>query len=86
MTKEDLELLKETAKACRKAGISFFKSDKFEFTLTDKEPPSQKPRGKAAAIKASATSVQDEAVEGEGFDSLTDEEKALYSVGPSLGQ
>jgi hypothetical protein len=80
MTKEDLKLIKEIAATCRKAGISYFKNDKFEFTLTGEAPQPQKPRGKAAALKANATSIQDD-VESEGFDKLSPEEQVLWSAG-----
>jgi glutamine synthetase len=81
VTKEQLDLLKEIAKTCRKAGISYFKNQEFEFTLTDAEPKAQKPRGRPAAKKAQATSSQSELVEGEGFDSLSPEDQLLWSSG-----
>ncbi len=81
MTKDELKQLLEIAKVCRKAGITSFKSESFEFTLTDEPPAPLKPRGKSAA-KKSVNSDSSSLTEIE-TDSLSDEELLLWSVGVS---
>lgn len=49
MNLPDLKKLKKLATACRKAGISSFKSPEFEFTLTEEAP--QSPRKAAQEAK-----------------------------------
>lgn len=65
--------IKKLAAACRKAGISHFKCGDVEFTLAPKE--------QAAAPASAKQSIQEDTIESDGWDSLTEEQKMLFSVG-----
>jgi hypothetical protein len=69
--------LKKLAAACRKAGITHFKCGDVEFTLGEEKP---KPQRKASA-STPKQSKQSESVNGDGWDTLTEEQKMFYSVG-----
>ena len=71
----DLKELKKLADACRKAGIKHFKSNDFEFTLTDDIPVSNyKKRKVAAEVSAPAPSIFE-------TDTLTEEQLLNWSSG-----
>lgn len=68
--------LKKLADACRKAGITHFKSGDIEFTL------SEAPLVHKASKKLPNVPVQQhEEIESEGWDGLSNEEKLFWSVG-----
>lgn len=71
----NLKELKKIAAACRKAGISHFKSADYEFTLTDEAPKSAYKQSKASAADSS---------EKFESDSLSKEELLFWSVGDPL--
>ena len=64
--------LKKLAKACREAGIHYFKGENFEFTLTG-VAPEKTGRGK----NKSAPEVQPEKIE---TDTITEEELLFWST------
>lgn len=77
----DLKELKKLAAACRKAGISHFKSEQYEFTLTEDQPVSAY---KQAKITASNSDAQVSGDTGKfQSDSLTDDELLFWSVDKS---
>lgn len=70
----NLKELKRLAAACRKAGISHFKSADYEFTLTEEQPKSAYRQAKAAT-QPSGDSGKFES------DSLTNDELLFWSTG-----
>lgn len=71
--------LKKLADMCRKAGIKHFKSDKFEFTLTDEVPLSQYKLNKAKTVQTPAGSAYDPATFQS--DALAEDELLFWSTG-----
>lgn len=69
--------LKKLAETCRKVGIKHFKSQDFEFTLTDEAPVSAY---KLAKQEAKA-SIQTDDVKS---DTLSEEELLFWSTGVSI--
>lgn len=72
----DLKELKKLAAACRKAGISHFKSADYEFTLTEETPVSTYKQKQVSKV----TTAPDAKFES---DSLTDSDLLFWSVGSS---
>lgn len=72
----DLKELKRLAAACRKAGILHFKSEQYEFTLTEEAPKS--PYKVTKESKKAPNTVSNQSFES---DSLTNEELLFWSVG-----
>jgi len=66
--------LKKLAKACRDAGIHYFKGDGFEFTLTGVVP--EKPSRKAPQPEADMSKIE--------TDTPTEEELMFWSTGGGL--
>ncbi len=73
----DIKELKRIAAACRKAGISHFKSADYEFTLTEEVPLTPYKRAQEAVKSVSKASSQGD-VES---DSLTSDEILFWSTG-----
>lgn len=69
----DAKALKKLAIACRKAGISHFKGEGFEFTLSDEDPKLAKKR-QAATLPAIGGAFQS--------DSLTEDQLKFWSSDP----
>lgn len=67
--------LKKLAAACRKAGISHFKSAEYEFTLTDEVPVSTYKTKQASKPAAGAPDAKFES------DSLSEDELLFWSTG-----
>jgi hypothetical protein len=68
--------LKKLAKACRDAGIHYFKGDGFEFTLTGVAP--EKPTRKNSAVLPEQDMSKIET------DSLSEEELMFWSTGGGM--
>jgi len=62
------------AKACRKAGITHYKQGDVEFTLAPEQP---RKVGKRAEKQ---TSQQEDTVDTDGWDKLSEEDKLFYSA------
>lgn len=75
MDQPDLKALKKLADLCRKAGIKHYKSDKFEFTLSEDVPVSNYKRQKAIS---KPTSTPDSPFVS---DTLSEQELLFWSVG-----
>lgn len=69
----DLKTIKRLADMCRKAGITHFKNDKFEFTLGDAPPERAAKKANEAPQPAPNVPFQS--------DTLTDDELLYWSVG-----
>jgi hypothetical protein len=69
----DIKALEKLAKACRKAGISYFKNEEFEFKLDANPQPARKRNN-----KQSLPMSNDDAIASE--DSLTQDQLLFYSV------
>lgn len=74
----DIKELKRIAAACRKAGISHFKSADYEFTLTEDVPLTAYKQAKAALHSTQKTSSQGDDIESDG---LTEQDLLFWSVG-----
>lgn len=73
----DLKELKKLAAACRKAGISHFKSEQYEFTLTEEQPKSAYKLTKETA-KSAGKLTSNAKFES---DSLSEDELMFWSTG-----
>lgn len=74
-TKVNLKELKKLADTCRKAGITHFKNEHYEFTLTDEVPVTYYKKNKEAkAAPAPDTNTKFET------DSLTEDELLFWST------
>lgn len=73
----DIKALKRIAAACRKAGISHFKSADYEFTLTEEVPKTAYKLSKEAVKTVQKLSSQGE-VETDG---LSEQDLLFWSVG-----
>lgn len=67
----DTKSLKKLADICRKAGITHFKGDGFEFTLGDL--PEKKTQ------KSQLFESPTEQIESEGFEDLSEEDRLFWS-------
>lgn len=74
-----LSELKKLAKVCREAGIKHYKSDAFEFTLTDDAPVIRESR---SANKISQAEL-DKPIES---DDITEDAMLFWSVGEDFSQ
>lgn len=76
----NIKELKKLAAACRKAGISHFKSADYEFTLTEDAPKS------AYKLKTGTHEPQAGANDKFESDSLSESDLMFWSVGNPLGE
>lgn len=74
MSLPDPKELKKLADACRKAGISRFKSGDFEFTLSEEKPQSnyKKRQAKKSPVSSSPMNIE--------TDELSEEALLMWSV------
>lgn len=80
MSLPDIKALKKIADACRKAGIKHFRSNDFEFTLSDDAPVKRARRAKGGAPQIKASHLDDGKVE---TSEPSSEELLFWSSNPS---
>lgn len=84
-TKELLAL----TKVCRKAGITHFKNDEIEFTLTPQETKSNYRKRKEISLKTGDplyNNLAADQIESDGWDTLTIEQKLNWSSDPLISE